>query len=102
MKNVNDLSKPSPNSKYVVLDVGITSVEVDIVALATQIIAEVKIDGLAWKSDYKLVDIAYGLKKLQIGLVIDEDKVNINEVVGRLQAYVDQVYSVDIVLYNNI
>ena len=37
-------------------------------------VREISLDGLVWGSS-KLIDVAYGVKKLQIGCVIEDEKV---------------------------
>jgi len=34
-----------------------------------------EVDGLIWNKEPKLVEIAFGMKKLQVGCVIEDDKV---------------------------
>ncbi len=44
-----------------------------------------KIDGLVWNNEPKKVDIAYGMQKLQMGCVIEDDKVLTDDIFDPIQ-----------------
>ena len=50
----------------------------------------------------KLVPLAYGIKKLQIGCVVEDDKVSIDWLTEEIQNFEDVVQSVDIAAFNKI
>lgn len=50
----------------------------------------------------KLVEIGYGIKKLQIGCVVEDDKIGIEELSEEIQEFEDHVQSVDIAAFNKI
>lgn len=50
----------------------------------------------------KLVPLAYGIKKLQIGCVIEDDKVSVDWLTEEIQNFEDLVQSVDIAAFNKI
>lgn len=58
-------------------------------------------DGLLWGAS-KLVPLAYGIKKLQIATVIEDDKVSVDELTEKIEAFEDYVQSVDIAAFNKI
>jgi elongation factor 1-delta len=58
-------------------------------------------DGLLWGAS-KLVPLAYGIKKLQIMCVIEDDKVSVDELQEKIQEFEDFVQSVDIAAFNKI
>nr|BAN20645.1 elongation factor 1 beta [Riptortus pedestris] len=58
-------------------------------------------DGLVWGAS-KLVPLAYGIKKLQIMCVVEDEKVSIDELVEKIQDFEDFVQSVDIAAFNKI
>ena len=70
--------------------------------LAAKILAEVTMDGLVWKTEWKLEPIAFGLKKLQIGAVIEDDKVSTDVVAEKIMEFEDFVQSVDIAVFNKL
>jgi len=50
----------------------------------------------------KLVPVGYGIKKLQIGCVVEDDKVSIDWLTEEIQNFEDLVQSVDIAAFNKI
>ncbi|XP_057379197.1 elongation factor 1-beta-like [Daphnia carinata] len=58
-------------------------------------------EGLIWGQS-KLVPLAYGIKKLQIGCVIEDDKVSVDWLTEEIQNFEDLVQSVDIAAFNKI
>lgn len=61
----------------------------------------IKQDGLLWGAA-KLVPIAYGILKLQISCVVEDDKVSIDLLTEQLEAFEDFVQSVDVAAFNKI
>ncbi len=58
-------------------------------------------DGLIW-GDFKFVPVAYGVKKLQQLIVIEDDKVSGDDVEEMITGFEDYVQSMDIVAWNKI
>lgn len=58
-------------------------------------------DGLLWGAA-KFVPLAYGIKKLQIMCVIEDDKVSVDELTEKIEGFEDFVQSVDIAAFNKI
>lgn len=58
-------------------------------------------DGLLWGAS-KLVPLAYGIKKLQILCVIEDDKVSVDELQEKICEFEDFVQSVDIAAFQKI
>lgn len=50
----------------------------------------------------KLVEIAFGIKKLQIMCIVEDDKVSVDALVELIQENEDFVQSVDIAAFNKI
>ncbi|EAN82455.1 25 kDa translation elongation factor 1-beta [Trypanosoma cruzi] len=73
---------------------------VDLQALANKLHA-VKRDGLLW-GDHKLVPVAFGVKKLQQLIVIEDDKVSSDDLEELIMSFEDEVQSMDIVAWNKI
>lgn len=61
----------------------------------------ISMDGLLWGAS-KLVPLAYGIKKLQISCVVEDEKVSIDELTEKIQENEDYVQSVDIAAFNKI
>jgi elongation factor 1-beta len=53
-------------------------------------------DGLVWGSS-KLVAVGFGIKKLQINLVIEDDKIGLDDLQEEIAEFEDYVQSTDIV-----
>merc|ERR1712142_1093970 len=84
----------------VILDVKPWDDETDMAELE-QMIRTIVMDGLLWGTA-KLVPIGYGIKKLQIPTVIEDDKVSTDDMEEAIVAFEDHVQSVDIVAFNKI
>ena len=65
------------------------------------LIRKITMDGLLWGTG-KLVAIGYGIKKLQITTVVEDDKVSTEDLEEQITALEDYVQSVDIVAFNKI
>uniref|UniRef100_A0A1I8Q528 Elongation factor 1-beta n=1 Tax=Stomoxys calcitrans TaxID=35570 RepID=A0A1I8Q528_STOCA len=61
----------------------------------------IEMDGLLWGAS-KLVPVGYGINKLQIMCVIEDDKVSIDLLTETIQEFEDFVQSVDIAAFNKI
>jgi len=66
-----------------------------------RLVRSIQMDGLVWGAS-KLVLIGYGIHKLQIMLVVEDDKVSIEELQEKIEANEDHVQSVDIAAFNKI
>jgi len=64
-------------------------------------IRSITMDGLLWGTG-KLVEIGYGIKKLQITSVIEDDKVMMDDLEDQIIGFEDFVQSMDIVAFNKI
>lgn len=52
-------------------------------------------DGLLWGTS-KLVPVGFGIKKLQINLVIEDEKISLSELEEEIQEFEDYVQSTDV------
>ncbi|XP_069963772.1 probable elongation factor 1-beta [Bactrocera oleae] len=64
-------------------------------------VRSIEMDGLLWGAS-KLVPVGYGINKLQIMCVIEDDKVSIDLLTEKIQEFEDFVQSVDIAAFNKI
>ena len=76
--------------------------ETDLNALGQKILAEIAMDGLTWKTEYKLEPVAFGVKKLCIGAVIEDEKVSADGICEEIEKFEDFVQSVDIAVFNKL
>ena len=66
-----------------------------------QAVRSITTDGLLWGAS-KLVPLAYGIHKLQISCVVEDDKVGVDFLEEEITKYEDLVQSVDIAAFNKI
>lgn len=66
-----------------------------------EIVRKIVMDGLLWGAS-KLVPVGYGINKLQIMCVIEDEKVSIDLLTEQIQENEDYVQSVDIAAFNKI
>uniref|UniRef100_A0A8D2LS91 Elongation factor 1-delta n=2 Tax=Varanus komodoensis TaxID=61221 RepID=A0A8D2LS91_VARKO len=64
-------------------------------------VRSVQMDGLVWGAS-KLVPVGYGIKKLQIQCVVEDDKVGTDILEEEITKFEDYVQSVDIAAFNKI
>merc|ERR1711970_1228587 len=76
--------------------------ETDLEVLAKKIKSEITMDGLVWGSTHKLVPLAFGIKKLVITAVVEDDKVSTDDLTEKIEEYEDEVQSVDIAAFNKL
>lgn len=88
-------SKVKPAAKSVVtMDVKPWDDETDMVGLEAAVRGIIK-DGLVWGAS-KLVPVGFGIKKLQINLIIEDDKIGLDDLQEEIQEFEDFVQSTDI------
>lgn len=84
----------------IILDVKPWDDETDMKAMESAVRA-ITIDGLLWGAA-KLVPLAYGIHKLQISCVVEDDKVSIDWLTEEIEKIEDFVQSVDIAAFNKV
>jgi translation elongation factor EF-1beta len=67
-----------------------------------QKIIGIEMDGLFWKTEYKKLPIAYGVEKIVIGAVVEDEKVSTDDLQEKIEAFEEEVQSVDIMAFNKI
>ncbi|AEO60134.1 hypothetical protein MYCTH_2309018 [Thermothelomyces thermophilus ATCC 42464] len=88
-------SKPKVAAKSVVtMDVKPWDDETDMVGLEAAV-RGIEKDGLVWGAS-KLVPVGFGIKKLQINLVVEDEKISLDELSEEIQGFDEYVQSVDI------
>ncbi|GFR14048.1 elongation factor 1-beta [Trichonephila clavata] len=84
----------------VVLDVKPWSDETDMKELEIAV-RKIAMDGLTWGAS-KLVPLAYGIRKLQIIAIVEDDKVSVDGLQESIEEIEDLVQSVDIAAFNKL
>jgi elongation factor 1-beta len=91
-------SKPVPVQKSnIILDVKVWDDTTDLVKLE-ELVRSIEIEGCTWGPS-KLVEVAYGVKKLQISTVVIDDLVSTEDLEEKIMAFEDYVQSVDIAAF---
>ncbi|XP_072172821.1 elongation factor 1-delta-like isoform X2 [Diadema setosum] len=84
----------------IIFDVKPWDDETDMKALENAV-RSVEMDGLVWGAS-KLVPLAYGIKKLQITCVVEDDKVGTDDLEEAICEHEDLIQSVDIAAFNKV
>lgn len=84
----------------ILLDVKPWDDETDMAKLE-ECVRSVGMDGLLWGQS-KLVPVGYGIKKLQIGCVVEDDKVGTDLLEEAITTFEEYVQSVDVAAFNKI
>ncbi|CBZ30222.1 elongation factor 1-beta [Leishmania mexicana MHOM/GT/2001/U1103] len=104
-KKANDAEKKKAKKAVIakssiLFDVKAWDDTIDLEALAKKLHA-IERDGLIW-GDHKLVPVAFGVKKLQQLIVIEDDKVSGDDLEEMIMGFEEEVQSMDIVAWNKI
>lgn len=83
-----------------VLDVKPWDDETDMAQLE-KCVRSIEMDGLLWGAS-RLEPLAYGIKKLQITCVVEDDKVGTEDLEEKITAFEDYIQSMDIAAFNKI
>ncbi|XP_052442456.1 uncharacterized protein LOC127984035 isoform X1 [Carassius gibelio] len=84
----------------ILLDVKPWDDETDMAKLE-ECVRSVQVDGLLWGAS-KLVPVGYGIKKLQINCVVEDDKVGTDFLEEEITKFEDYVQSMDVAAFNKI
>lgn len=66
-----------------------------------KLVRTIECDGLTWGAS-KLVPLAYGIKKLQIACVVEDDKCGSEYLSEKITEFEDYVQSVDVAAFNKL
>ncbi|KJE95909.1 eukaryotic translation elongation factor 1 beta 2 [Capsaspora owczarzaki ATCC 30864] len=84
----------------ILLDIKPWDDETDMVEIE-RLVRTIEMDGLVW-GQAKLIPIGYGIKKLQINCVVEDDKVGTDILEEKITEFEDHVQSVDVAAFNKI
>jgi len=99
--NAKKAKKPALIAKSsILLDVKPWDDETDMAKLE-ECVRSIEMDGLLWGQS-KLVPVGYGIRKLQIGCVVEDDKVGTDVLEEQITAFEDYVQSMDVAAFNKI
>ena len=92
--------KKEVDKSHVILEVKGWEADQDLEALAKKIISTIKKDGLSWNTGYKLEEVAFGVKKLIIAFLAEDDKCSVQEITDELESWENDIQSVEVVSFN--
>ncbi|KAJ3355653.1 hypothetical protein HDU83_003035 [Entophlyctis luteolus] len=99
--NEKKAAKPKPVAKsMVILDVKPWDDETNMKELESSV-RGITLDGLVWGTS-KFVPIGYGIKKLQITAVVEDEKVGVDDLSDQITSFEDYVQSVDVASFNKL
>ncbi|KAM3967426.1 elongation factor 1-delta isoform 2-T2 [Aphomia sociella] len=99
--NAKKAKKPVLIAKSnIILDVKPWDDETDMVEME-KAVRTIATDGLLWGAA-KLVPLAYGIHKLQISCVVEDDKVSVDWLTEEIEKIEDFVQSIDIAAFNKV
>ncbi|EXJ71546.1 elongation factor 1-beta [Cladophialophora psammophila CBS 110553] len=88
--------KAKPAAKSIItLDVKPWDDETNMDELVKNVLA-IEMDGLVWGA-HKLVPVGFGIKKMQVNLVVEDEKVSLDELQQQIEGDEDHVQSTDVV-----
>lgn len=99
--NAKKATKPAAIAKSsVILDVKPWDDTTDMEEME-RLVREISMEGLLWGAS-KLVPVGYGIENLRISVVVEDEKVSMDELEEQICALEDHVQCVDIVSFNKI
>jgi elongation factor 1-beta len=75
--------------------------ETDLDELALKI-KEIAMDGLVWGAKHEKKPLAYGIFKLVVTAVVEDEKVSTDDLTEKIEEFEDEVQSVDIAAFNKL
>eukprot|EP00834_Sanchytrium_tribonematis_P008208 NODE_898_length_3216_cov_0.643247.p2 type:complete len:220 gc:universal NODE_898_length_3216_cov_0.643247:892-233(-) len=64
-----------------------------------KMVRTIQMDGLTWAQQHKFVPVGFGIKKLQINVTVEDDKVSVDDLQEKIQEFEDHVQSVDVAAF---
>lgn len=75
--------------------------EEDLNKLFAKIKSEIVMDGLVWNNEPKIVPVAFGMNKLQVGCVVEDAKISLDDIFEKLEEW-EEVQSTDTVSFQKL
>eukprot|EP00903_Cladosiphon_okamuranus_P005541 g5517.t1 len=94
-------AKKKVDKSQIVFEVKPWDTETDLKELFAKITSS-EIAGLVWGEAHKLVPVAFGVKKLVLSCVVEDDKVGVEDITDVIEGFEDYVQSVDMTTMNRL
>ena len=96
------VKKPVVAQSLVMFEVKPLDSETNLDDLAKRIFKEIQGDGIFWKTEFKKEPVAFGIYKLIVAVTVEDDKVSVDGLQEKIEAFDDMVQSVEILAFNKI
>ena len=96
-KIIKGKKKNKVDKSHVILEIKGWEADQDLESLAKKIISTIKKDGLSWDTGYKLEEVAFGVMKLVIAFLAEDEKCSVQEIVDELESWENDIQSVEVV-----
>ncbi len=93
-KSKNKNNENEIHYSFVLLEIKVWDSEQDLDALAKKI-QNIEKEGLVWNKEYKLKEIIFGIQKILMGLIVNDDIISIDEIIDEIQSWEDEVQSIE-------
>ena len=74
--------------------------ETDLQELFTKI-KGIEMDGLVWNNEPKIIPVAFGMNKLQVGCVVEDEKISLDDIYEKIEDW-EEVQSTDTVSFQKL
>ena len=98
-KETKKKEKPAAKS-IVVFDVKVYDQETNLQELFAKI-KTIEMDGLVWNAEPKILPVAFGMNKLQVGCVVEDEKVSTEDIYEKIEQW-EEVQSTDTVSFQKL
>lgn len=89
--------KPKAVAKsIVVFDIKVYDTETNLDEISKRVLDTIHLDGLVWNNEPKKLEVAFGIFKLQMGCVIEDDKILTDDIFDKIEEW-EEIQSVDMV-----
>ena len=102
-ENNKSEKKKEVDKSHVTLEIKGWDADQDLDSLAKKIISTIKKDGLRWNTGYKLEEVAFGVKKIVIAFIAEDEKCSvqeIQEIIDELESWENDIQQVEVVSFN--
>lgn len=65
-------------------------------------IRSIEVDGLLWGQEFKVVDVAFGIQKLIVQAILEDEKITTDDLEEKMNAWPETISSVDLVNVNKV
>eukprot|EP00826_Nyctotherus_ovalis_P009914 TRINITY_DN12631_c0_g1_i1.p1 TRINITY_DN12631_c0_g1~~TRINITY_DN12631_c0_g1_i1.p1 ORF type:complete len:297 (-),score=99.74 TRINITY_DN12631_c0_g1_i1:103-948(-) len=103
-ENKKKEKKKEAAKSYIRFEVKVYDTSTNLDDLALRIFKDVSMEGLRWEKDYNLEPFAFGVNKLIISCIVEDDKVSSDDIIDTITQFDNEelVQSVDILVFSKL